>query len=69
MNKSYVSNRDLAPTALNALGLQKGKYMTGRILEEAYQKDACPGDKAGKAKSQTVIFVTIHCLVQAWLLI
>lgn len=33
----YISNKDFAPTALNALGLMPGKYMTGRILEELYE--------------------------------
>ena len=34
--KSYVNNKDFAPTALNALGLQPGKYMVGRVVEDIY---------------------------------
>ena len=33
---SYTTNKDFAPTALNALGLQPGKYMVGKVLEEIY---------------------------------
>ena len=33
----YSSNTDIAPTALNALGLHSGKYMYGKVLEEVYQ--------------------------------
>eukprot|EP00054_Salpingoeca_dolichothecata_P031821 m.264715 g.264715 ORF g.264715 m.264715 type:complete len:310 (+) comp28163_c0_seq1:70-999(+) len=32
----YVTDADFAPTALNALGLQPGEFMQGRILEEIY---------------------------------
>jgi len=32
----YTSDKDFAPTALNALGLQPGKYMVGNVLEEIY---------------------------------
>ena len=32
----YTSNKDFAPTALNALGLKPGEFMTGRVLEEIY---------------------------------
>ena len=32
----YSSNTDVAPTALNALGLNPGKYMIGKVLEEVY---------------------------------
>ena len=35
--KSYVTDKDFAPTALNALGLQPGKYMVGRIVEDIYK--------------------------------
>ena len=35
--KGYSSITDIAPTALNALGLQPGKYMIGKMLEEAYE--------------------------------
>ena len=28
---------DVAPTALNALGLHAGKYMVGDVLEEIYK--------------------------------
>ena len=31
-----TSNKDFAPTALNALGLDPGEFMTGRIVEEIY---------------------------------
>ena len=34
--KNYVNNKDFAPTALNALGLQPGKYMVGRVVEDIY---------------------------------
>lgn len=33
---NYASITDVAPTALNALGLQAGRYMVGRVLEEIY---------------------------------
>ena len=33
---SYVTDKDFAPTALNALGLQPGKYMVGRVVEDIY---------------------------------
>ena len=35
--KGYSSITDIAPTALNALGLQPGKYMIGKMLKEAYE--------------------------------
>ena len=35
--KEYTTNTDIAPTVLNALGLQPGKYMIGKVLEEAYE--------------------------------
>ena len=34
---SYTTDKDFAPTALNALGLQPGKYMVGNVVEEIYQ--------------------------------
>lgn len=34
---SYMTSKDFAPTALNALGLQPGKYMVGRVLEDIYE--------------------------------
>ena len=37
-NTKYTSNIDFAPTALNALGLDPGEFMTGRIVEEIYLK-------------------------------
>ncbi len=33
----YVTNKDIAPTAINALGLKPGKWMVGRVLEEIYE--------------------------------
>ena len=33
---NYVTDKDFAPTALNALGLQPGKYMIGRVVEDIY---------------------------------
>lgn len=33
----YVSNRDIAPSMLHALGLLPGQYMVGRVLEEAFE--------------------------------
>ena len=35
-NTKSTSNKDFAPTALNALGLDPGEFMTGRIVEEIY---------------------------------
>ena len=35
--KGYSSITDIAPTALNALGLQPGKYMIGKMLDEVYE--------------------------------
>ena len=32
----YTTDKDFAPTALNALGLQPGKYMVGNVVEEIY---------------------------------
>ena len=34
--QAYTTNKDFAPTALNALGLQPGPYMVGNIVEEMY---------------------------------
>ena len=34
---NYTTDKDFAPTALNALGLQPGKYMVGNVVEEIYQ--------------------------------
>ncbi|XP_028399265.1 uncharacterized protein LOC114522719 [Dendronephthya gigantea] len=34
--KTYVANRDVVQTALHALGLEKGEYMTGRVLHEVF---------------------------------
>ena len=32
----YVTDKDFAPTALNAIGLQPGKFMVGRVVEDIY---------------------------------
>ena len=32
----YSSITDIAPTALNALGMHPGKYMVGKVLDEIY---------------------------------
>lgn len=32
----YTSVKDFAPSALNALGLQPGKHMQGKLVEEIY---------------------------------
>ena len=32
----YSSITDIAPTALNALGIRPGKYMVGKVLDEIY---------------------------------
>lgn len=34
---SYTTDKDFAPTALNALGLHPGQYMVGKVVEEIYQ--------------------------------
>ena len=34
---SYTTDKDFAPTALNALGLHPGQYMVGKVIEEIYQ--------------------------------
>eukprot|EP00906_Rhabdomonas_costata_P012768 RCo018361 len=34
----FVSNRDLAVTALHALGLRSGRWMSGRVLQELYAR-------------------------------
>jgi arylsulfatase A-like enzyme len=36
LTQRYVSNKDIAPTLLNAIGLKPGPFMVGRILEELY---------------------------------
>ena len=33
---NYTTVKDFAPTALNALGLQPGRYMDGNVVEEIY---------------------------------
>ena len=33
---NYTTNKDFAPTALNALGVTPGKFMVGNIVEEIY---------------------------------
>ena len=33
---NYTTDKDFAPTALNALGLHPGKYMVGKVVEEIY---------------------------------
>ena len=68
MNQTFVSNRDLAITAMNALGLNKGEYMTGRILEEAYEKNTCLENAARKERFQTIVFLAIFCTIHVWLL-
>ncbi|XP_046847209.1 uncharacterized protein LOC124440816 isoform X1 [Xenia sp. Carnegie-2017] len=37
-NRNYVANRDVVQTALHALGLRKGRYMTGKVLTEAFEE-------------------------------
>ena len=37
-SKRYVANRDVVQTTLHALGLKKGQYMTGRVLNEAFDE-------------------------------
>lgn len=32
----YTNDEDFAPSALNALGLQPGKYMVGKVVQEIY---------------------------------
>ena len=32
----YTTDKDFAPTALNALGLKQGEFMVGRVVEEIY---------------------------------
>lgn len=34
---SYTTDKDFAPTALNALGLRPGQYMVGRVVDDIYQ--------------------------------
>ena len=66
MNKTLITNRDLVVTALNALGLNKGEYMTGRVLEEAYGKDHCSATSTGThGRSQVAILFTV--LFITWL--
>jgi hypothetical protein len=36
--KTYVANRDVVQTALHALGLEKGQYMTGKVLHEVFKE-------------------------------
>ena len=33
----YTTDKDFAPTALNALGLHPGQYMVGKVVEEIYE--------------------------------
>ena len=33
----YATDKDFAPTALNALGLHPGEYMVGKVVEEIYE--------------------------------
>ena len=33
----YTTDKDFAPTALNALGLHPGEYMVGKVVEEIYE--------------------------------
>lgn len=68
MSQKFVSNRDLAATALNALGLDKGQYMTGRILEEAYKKSTCHMNLSKGERSQITIVVALLCISHAWVL-
>ena len=35
--QNYVANRDVVQTVLHALGLEKGRYMTGRVLQEVFE--------------------------------
>lgn len=46
-NKNYVANRDVVQTVLYALGLEKGQYMTGRVLYEIF-------DNAGNNLSRDI---------------
>ena len=34
-----VSTLDMPVTVLNALGIEKGKFMRGRVLEEIYEDE------------------------------
>ena len=54
MDKIFLTNRDLAPTALNALGLNTGKYMTGKVIEEAYETAYCSENGAEIQKPQRI---------------
>ena len=54
MDKTFLTNRDLAPTALNALGLNKGKFMTGKVIEEAYEMAYCLENGAEQQRSQKI---------------
>ena len=49
-SKAYVANRDVVQTALHALGLEKGQYMTGRVLHEVFDEPQVAA-AVGKAAS------------------
>jgi predicted AlkP superfamily pyrophosphatase or phosphodiesterase len=36
LNQTYVTDQDFAPTMLNALGLNKGRFMRGKVVEALY---------------------------------
>ena len=36
LEETYVSNLDVVPTVLNAIGVEKSELMRGRVLEEIY---------------------------------
>ena len=62
--KTYVANRDVVQTALHALGLEKGDYMTGRVLHEVFAKPKMPAvDKARRFVSgfQTLFIAVLLC--------
>ena len=42
----YVANRDVVQTALHALGLKKGQYMTGKVLHEVFESQLAAVGKA-----------------------
>ena len=48
--KTYVANRDVVQTVLHALGLEKGEYMTGRVLHEVFQKPQPELEAVSKGK-------------------
>ena len=60
LEKSYVSSLDVAVTVLNALGVEKNKFMRGQVLEEIYGDNSSAASTFSTAIYPICFFILIQ---------